>query len=183
MSDKPKLAKRRRIRKAELLEICERQLEQLRHEGDIVAMATGINFSSMSKSGLLFWLKWFGVCEYSGEKINKQQIDFDHKIPIAMQYEGDPIEWQVILRKWHKIKTTKDVKDIAKAKRMAGETGQYVRRQRRKEAGKLALLNGRSSFGKRPFPKAPEDYKHFKSNGFSKTHKRKFDGTVERRDT
>ena len=41
---KPKLAKRRRIRKAELLEICERQLEQLRLEGDPEYAATVATF-------------------------------------------------------------------------------------------------------------------------------------------
>jgi len=158
VSDKPKLAKRRPIRKAELLLICERQ---------------GIMFcQNMNVKDILSSIKIYGKCEYSGEKINGQEIDFDHRIPIAMQYEGDPVEWQVILRKWHKVKTKKDVADVAKAKRMSGEKGQYARRQRRKESGKPPQLRGRKEIQSRGFQKPPDGHSPWGKRGKSRGNTR-----------
>ena len=162
MADKRKLAKRRPIRKAELVEIVERQLMSGKislddESAEVHARLIGLE----SRNAIAGWIKHYGFCEYSGEPIDGQEIDFDHKIPIAMQYEGDPIEWQVILRKWHKVKTKKDVADIAKAKRMAGETGQYARRMRRKAAGKSDLIKSRPSF-----PKAPEGHSRWPERKF-----------------
>lgn len=138
--------KRRQIRKPELIAICVRQglpyIEDKRFDWTI--------------AGLKSWLKGFGTCEYSGEPINGQDIDFDHIIPNALLHETDEEQWQVILRKWHKVKSADDVKRIAKAKRQAGETGQYARRKRRGHS----LIQGRKEIAKRPFHTPPEGYKH-----------------------
>ena len=158
MSDKPKLAKRRAIRKSELLDIVLRQFGEL---SKTTGLTDDTYVKRATKEHLLSWLNGFGHCEYSGENLCGKPFDFDHKIPIAMQYEGDPIEWQVILRKWHKVKTKKDVADIAKAKRMSGETGQYARRMRRKAAGKSDLIKSRPSF-----PKAPEGHSRWPERKF-----------------
>ena len=159
MSDKPKLAKRRPIRKAELLEICERQ---------------GLNTTSFSgkvlnKSALFWEIQQFGHCEcgcnkgftnFLGKIINPPE--YDHRIPNALLYEGDKIDWCVLRKSCHGIKTKKDVADIAKAKRMAGETGQYARRKRREKP----LIQSNPTMHSRGFQKAPE--------GHSRWPKRKF---------
>ena len=147
------LMKRRRIRKSELLEIYERQYRK--YYKDWISDEVQNHFAGLltvaTKAQLEDWLKKWGYCEYSGEPIQKQDIEFDHSIPNAMLYQGDEIQWQVILKKWHKVKTAKDVKDIAKAKRLAGETGQHARRKRR----------GISLIQNRGFQKAPDGYQHF----------------------
>ena len=162
MSDKPKLAKRRPIRKAELLEICERQ-----------------NLKAFTECGRPYLKDWlFQALEMSGRcecgcnqpfivfNAQLEQItdppEYDHRIPNALLYEGDKIDWCVLRKSCHAIKTKKDVADIAKAKRMAGETGQYARRKRREKP----LIQSNPTIQSRSFPKAPE--------GHSRWPKRKF---------
>jgi Zn finger protein HypA/HybF involved in hydrogenase expression len=62
----------------------------------------------------------------------------------------------------HAIKTKIDKKEAAKSARLRGETGQYARRERAKEAG---------------------SYKPIPSRGFGKGWKRKFNGMVKRNNT
>ncbi|WP_416877946.1 hypothetical protein [Litorimonas sp.] len=105
-----------------------------------------------TKKAMREWIFNHGYCEYSNEPIRGQAFDFDHKIPRALLEEGDDVVWQPLLKKWHKIKTAQDQKDIARAKRRAGETGQLKRRKARG----YSLIQGRSEF-----QQAPEGHNHF----------------------
>lgn len=164
-SDKPKLMKRRTIRKAELLVICERQLMSGKIAAhDQAAFYAHDGMPSQTVPEIITWLKRNAFCEYSGEKIGDQPFDFDHKIPNAMLYEGDEIVWEILLRKWHKVKTKTDIKDISRARRLAGETGQYARRMRRGES----LVKGRSTF--QPTPEGHSSWGQ--SRGFQKKGER-----------
>ena len=145
--EKPKLMKRRQIHVSELRDIVSRQANKLCHDAG----------KDLTRAACLRWLSEHGVCEYSGEPIKGQPFDLDHKIPNAMLYEGDKIHWEILLRKWHKVKTKADVKDIAKARRLAGETGQYARRKRRGESSIKGRPDGLQSRGFQP---KPEGYKY-----------------------
>ena len=55
--------------------------------------------------------------------------DVDHIIPLELCGTNHPDNLQALCRPCHKIKTKADVKAIAKAKRLAGETGQGPKRK------------------------------------------------------
>ena len=114
--------KRREIYVSEIREIFERQYRKINPDKEFP-------YDAKYKSYMVKWLSLYGVCEFSGESINGQPTDWEHEIPLKMLREGDPIKWQIILRKWHPAKTAQDVKDIARAKRRAGLTGQRARRE------------------------------------------------------
>jgi 5-methylcytosine-specific restriction endonuclease McrA len=77
--------------------------------------------------------------------------ELDHVIPLAMGGADDFENWQLLCRFHHLIKTVLDVKAIAKAKRLAGETGQNRRKR------------------------------EIRSRGFDKSKTRGFDGKVRER--
>lgn len=87
----------------------------------------------------------------------------EHTVPNAF-IAGKPDALMCV--RHHREKTARDVKDIARAKRRAGEHGQQARRARRKAEGKRPLL-----------PTKPLEA----GRGFDKTMTRGFDGKVQRR--
>lgn len=94
-----------------------------------------------------------GKCGLCGQELCGR-IDWDHIIPLALGGPDTPENLQAVHAEGcHSEKTKTDVKRIAKAKRMAGETGQYARR----------LRNG------------PQ----IKSRGFQTTLRKKMNGTIE----
>lgn len=95
-----------------------------------------------------------GKCEHCTRKLYTGDIHYDHRIPDAMGGEPTLANCQVLCRSCHSVKTTKaDVPAIAKAKRL--------------EDKRLGIKLRKS----RPMPGS-------RASGI----KRKFDGTVERRD-
>lgn len=60
-----------------------------------------------------------------------EALEYDHAIPLALggKHRADNI--QPLCRAHHRLKTDNDLKLIAKAKRLSGETGQRARRERR----------------------------------------------------
>jgi len=99
-----------------------------------------------------------GRCDETGcEFVEGDQIEFDHRIPLALGGEDTLDNLRAVLSSAHLIKTRVDVWRISKMKRQRGEHGQQARRARRKAEGKAPLLVGR---------------------GFSKTLKKRFNGEV-----
>jgi hypothetical protein len=84
-----------------------------------------------------------------GNTIRTIVAEYDHWVPVALANTGKPDT--ALCKYCHAIKTKRDVKAIAKAKRLSGETG----KNRRKA-------------------KIP-------SRGFDKRWRKRMDGTVERR--
>lgn len=83
-----------------------------------------------------------------GKWIFVPSAEDEHTIPNAIR-KGKPDS--IWLKACHAPKTKKDVKDIARAKRRAGETGQAARRKRR---GYSLIRTSPNSL------KAPPGYKH-----------------------
>lgn len=90
-----------------------------------------------------------GVCAWLGCE-SKGPFEYDHALCLALggKHANDNI--QPLCIPHHKIKTARDVKMIARAKRCAGETGQRKRREAR----------GGSSMKSRGFQETPEGYRH-----------------------
>jgi hypothetical protein len=95
------------------------------------------------------------TCKRPAEEVDHVQCDWA---------EGDPTpdNGADLCKPCHAIKTRIDKKESAKAARRRGETGQQARRSRAKATGKHKPIAGA---------------------GFSKTLRRKMNGTIERRDT
>lgn len=92
-------------------------------------------------------------------------VEWDHRIPDALDKAGRKPD-QAICEECHARKTKGDVKDIARAKRRAGEAGQRKRREARKAEGKHPIIKGKTEI---------------EGRGFDKTLTRKFSGKVQRR--
>lgn len=157
MTNNHKLAKRRSIRKAEIAIVMDRM-----KLGYVKSCGKAFNVKEMKAA-----VEVFGSCECGcGQSFNGMQLEWDHKIPNAMQYEGDEIYWMALRKDCHLLKTKTDVRNVAKAKRMGGYTGQYARRKRRDRP----LIKSRKEIQSRGFQTPPEGYsawgkrKAYKSN-------------------
>ncbi len=101
-----------------------------------------------------------GLCTLCGQPL-VGRIDFDHIRPLGLLGDDASDNLQAIHAEGcHSEKTKADVKRIAKAKRQAGETGQYARRK--KNGSKL------------------QSRRKIVSAGFDKRVKRKMSGEVVR---
>ena len=133
--------KRRRIRKAELLVIAQRQGFSGITPNTVESIRSTIARHGTCECGC-------GLFFYDGST-ETPAVEYDHRVPNALLYDGDYIDWRALLPACHANKTKTDVANIAKAKRLAGETGQKKRRDSR----------GGSSIKGRGFDKPP-GYKH-----------------------
>lgn len=78
-----------------------------------------------------------------GERLEAGKVDEEHTRPVGLDGQAKPDSlWK---RDCHKNKTRKDVADIARAKRRAGETGQRARRERRGGSS----IQGRNTLSKK----------------------------------
>lgn len=143
----PKLMKRRRIRKAELLEIvCRMKISSVDESNKVAEIKDAI--------------AWLGYCECGNEHglgngMFLGKVEYDHRIPNAQLYEGDDIYWRALLPACHAKKTKLDNARTAKAKRQAGEKGQQARRRRNGPS-----MKSRGFGESRGFDKKPPGYKH-----------------------
>ena len=72
-----------------------------------------------------------GICYLTGVKIGPDdEWDVEHVIPWALSHDDSDENLRPALVDPHAVKTKDDVKRIAKAKRQAGEKGQWARRQK-----------------------------------------------------
>lgn len=83
-----------------------------------------------------------GVCAYPECEVSSG-LEYDHILALGLGGKHRAENIQPLCGPHHLQKTRLDVKMIARAKRLAGETGQYARRQKR----------GGSSIKSAPFPK------------------------------
>lgn len=104
------------------------------------------------------WERDGGVCYICGEKVALGEAwDVEHRIAWALSFDDSDDNLAVAHKDGcHSTKTKADVKSIARAKRMAGETGQQARRKK-------------------------ENYRPIPSKPFDKTVTRGFDGKVRKR--
>jgi 5-methylcytosine-specific restriction protein A len=93
-----------------------------------------------------------GLCALCGDKIIGAW-DIDHRIELALGGKHEPSNWRIAHKSCHRQRTSERAPVLAKVKRIL-----------RREAGETRT--------KRPIPNRP----------FNKTLRRRFDGTVERRD-
>ena len=96
------------------------------------------------------------TCELPG--CDESAIEVDHIKPLWRGGDNSLQNAQVLCRKHHAAKTAKEAPERAKCERQAGRKGQYARRQKAKANG---------------------TYRPIQSRGFSKTHRKKMDGTVK----
>lgn len=96
------------------------------------------------------------TCEYPGCDASAHEVD--HILAEGLGGASSLQNAQVLCEHHHKQKTKLDAKIMAKADRMGVRSGQQARR-------KKAKANG--------------TYRPIQSRGFSKTHRRKMDGTVK----
>lgn len=96
-----------------------------------------------------------GVCELCGVKIAAgEPYDIEHRIPWAIGHDDSDANLYPAHEPCHDAKTTgKDVPAIAKVKRMAGETGQWARRQ--KNGSQLKSRGFQKGGPKRKIPSRP----------------------------
>ena len=73
------------------------------------------------------FLQHDGRCEICGEKI-AGAYEIEHRIAWALAYDDSDANLYPAHPECHSGKTKADVKSIAKAKRQAGETGQWAKR-------------------------------------------------------
>lgn len=99
-----------------------------------------------------------GMCELAGcESVGRE---FDH-FPVPVAFGGESVleNCRYLCREHNAEFGVETAEQAARADRKGGRTGQWARQQRRKEAGKSSKIQNR---------------------GFSKTHRKKLNGTVER---
>ena len=84
---------------------------------------------SLTKAVLLSWAIRFMHCAICGDRLSNGFED-DHIIPVALGGGNEVLNRQPLFSGCYSIKTKDDVKRIAKAKRQAGEHGQYARRKK-----------------------------------------------------
>lgn len=100
-----------------------------------------------------------GMCELPG--CGAVGAEFDHyPKPVAFGGESVLENCRLLCRYHNAMLGVETAGQAAEADRKGGRTGQYARQQRRKSAGKSSKL---------------------KSAGFSKKHRKKMNGTVERK--
>lgn len=105
-----------------------------------------------------------GICGLSGRKIGlTDQWHIEHRIPWAISFDDSDANLYPALVEPHAEKTVTDQHDIAKCKRMAGETGQRARREK----------NGPRLKGGNHWP--PKGSVKIQSRGFSKRSDREND--------
>lgn len=93
-----------------------------------------------------------GVCELCGLKIIDLDYDIEHRIPWAVSHDDSDGNLYPAHRPCHDAKTAgTDAPYIAKAKAMAGETGQWARRQ--KNGSRLKSAGFQKGGPKRKWPK------------------------------
>ena len=138
---------------------------------DIYTRLFGAPDAKILKPELERRIKTFGSCECDDKSCRepfKGYCEFDHKYRNSDAREGDLIDWRALTKACHNLKTRKrDTPNAAKSKRT----------DRKYNPEYMEPVKGNKptrKFGKRPFPKAPEDYKHFQSgpiSGFSRNRK------------
>jgi hypothetical protein len=112
-----------------------------------------VRFSQRAKEGVIAGQD--GICPLCNCELSGA-IEWDHRLPIGLGGADEIENIQAVHADCHlHLKTKADVKRIAKAKRQAGETGQWARRKR----------NGSKLQGR----------------GFDKALRKKLDGTIEAR--
>ena len=117
---------------------------------------------SMTKARRLrIFVKEEGRCYLCKEKVQIGQLfEVEHVIPWALSFDDSDDNLKIAHTVCHKtMKTGKDVAQIAKAKRQAGETGQRARRQK----------NGPTIQSRNAWPKGQK----IQSRGFPKKPKGK----------
>ena len=101
-----------------------------------------------------------GMCE--APDCNRPGKDFDHRKAVAIGGKSTEDNCQLLCRECNAAKGIQEARDAAKADRAGGRSGQHARRSRAKAAGKHKPIAGA---------------------GFSKTLRRKMNGTTVRRET
>lgn len=103
------------------------------------------------------WEQADGRCQQCGITLHGDDMHYDHVLPVALGGTNDVENIQLLCFSCHAEKTAQDVARIAKADRQAARSGQKARRKKR-GTGQI------------------------RSAGFSKTHRKKMDGTVVKRE-
>lgn len=144
----PKPMKRRAIRKGELRTVAARCVPDF----------DAATLDALSRAGLKDAIRLHGSCEGCDAPFAGATPDYDHRVPNAILFEGDAIDWQALCKPCHAVKTKQDVKTAAKTKRLSGETGQRARRERRDRP----LIQSRTEIQSRGFQKSPQGYSAWK---------------------
>lgn len=85
-------------------------------------------------------LRQEGRCRHCKDKLKLGQFDWDHELARAKGGKNSADNFQALCRPCHKIKTKKDVKDIAKTKRL--QKKRQVARGERAARTKKKIQNG-----------------------------------------
>jgi len=81
------------------------------------------------KAEVLARQAWCFLCHARFGRLS--DVEIDHRIPLELLGDEGVENLQALCADCHKAKTASDKRSIAKAKRVAGETGQRARRKRR----------------------------------------------------
>lgn len=112
---------------------------------------------SMSKARRArIFMKENGRCYLCGEQVRLGQLfEIEHRIPWALSFDDSDDNLRLAHATCHRtMKTGDDVRQIAKAKRQSGETGQQARRAKRKaEEAERGIVKPKAKLPSRPFPK------------------------------
>jgi MOSC domain-containing protein YiiM len=73
-------------------------------------------------------LRQNGKCGLCADRLRSGTIEYDHRIPLAAGGTNDLENFEALCTPCHRDKTKLDVRDIAKVRRLSGETGQQKRR-------------------------------------------------------
>ena len=109
-----------------------------------------VRFSQRAKEGVI--TDQSGICPLCDGELSGA-IEWDHVIPLGLGGADEIENIQAVHAVCHlHLKTKADVKRIAKAKRQAGETGQWARRKRNGPQ-----LKSNSKLATRPFQKTHKE--------------------------
>lgn len=96
----------------------------------------------------------------------RSRVQIEHMVPHALTMDDHPSNLQFMAPADHKPKTVRDVKAIAKSKRIEKKEAEFRRRMLAKSADDAENnepIRRKVKIPSRPFPKAPEGHKWFRS--------------------
>jgi len=96
----------------------------------------------------------------------RSRVQVEHMVPHALTQDDHPSNLQFLAPADHKPKTARDVKAIAKSKRIAKKEAEFRRRLLAKsadDAENTQPIRRKAKIPSRPFAKAPEGHKWFRS--------------------
>lgn len=100
------------------------------------------------------WVLHDGICGLCAAPVALRACEVEHRVPIAMGGADEDGNLEVVHPRCHKLKTAADMKALAKARRLSGETG-ATRHKRPIASRGLETPKVKRTWPSRPFRRKP----------------------------